>query len=150
PKDNSRPADRIRQSHEKRRSGAAPTRQPRVIAQDASRATFPHSRRIKRRLAPHSPPRIVAAFERNLPTRRPRPLLNAGFAVRAIARRPEYLVARVPSGVEVVRGDAFDRASLVAALKHCEFAYYLVHSMSSSGSFEEQDREAATSFASAA
>ncbi|HXC50059.1 MAG TPA: SDR family oxidoreductase [Candidatus Limnocylindrales bacterium] len=79
-----------------------------------------------------------------------RPLLNAGFAVRAIARRPEYLVARVPSGVEVVRGDAFDRASLVAALKHCEFAYYLVHSMSSSGSFEEQDREAATSFASAA
>jgi uncharacterized protein YbjT (DUF2867 family) len=79
-----------------------------------------------------------------------RPLLQAGYDVRAIARRPEYLVARVPDKVEVVHGDALDRDSLVAALEGCDFAYYLVHSMSSSGSFEDQDREAATNFAWAA
>src|SRR5205085_6737769 len=54
-----------------------------------------------------------------------RPLLDAGYQVRAIARRPEYLVARVPAAIEVVRGDAFDRASLVAALSGCDYAYYL-------------------------
>jgi uncharacterized protein YbjT (DUF2867 family) len=79
-----------------------------------------------------------------------RPLLQAGYRVRAIARRPEYLVARVPDGIEVVRGDALDRASLVAALEGCDSAFYLVHSMSSAGSFEEQDREAASNFAAAA
>ncbi|MFN2375281.1 MAG: SDR family oxidoreductase [Candidatus Binatia bacterium] len=79
-----------------------------------------------------------------------RPLLDAGYAVRAIARRPDFLAARVPAGVEMARGDAFDRASLVEALRDCDFAYYLVHSMGSSGSFEEEDRTAATNFAAAA
>jgi uncharacterized protein YbjT (DUF2867 family) len=79
-----------------------------------------------------------------------RPLLDSGHDVRAIARRPEYLVARVPAAVEVVRADALDRASLVAALNGCDYAFYLVHSMSSSGSFEDQDRTAANNFASAA
>ena len=44
-----------------------------------------------------------------------RPLLQAAYAVRAVARRPEYLVARVPDGAQVMRGDAFDRASLITA-----------------------------------
>jgi uncharacterized protein YbjT (DUF2867 family) len=79
-----------------------------------------------------------------------RPLLDAGYAVRAVARRPEYLVDRVPPGVEVVRGDALDRASLVAALRGCDYAYYLVHSMSAAGSFEDKDGDAAANFAAAA
>lgn len=78
------------------------------------------------------------------------PLVQAGFGVRAVARRPEFLVERVPDGVEVVHGDALDRASLVRALQGCESAFYLVHSMGSDGSFEEKDRLAAARFASAA
>lgn len=79
-----------------------------------------------------------------------RPLLEAGYRVRAIGRRPDFLVERVPAGVEVRRGDALDPASLVEALRDCDAAFYLVHSMGSSGSFEEEDREAATNFAAAA
>jgi len=79
-----------------------------------------------------------------------RPLLETGYEVRAVGRRPEFLVDRVPAGVEVVRGDAFDRESLVAALRGCDLAFYLVHSMGSSGSFEEEDRRAAINFRDAA
>lgn len=78
------------------------------------------------------------------------PLLEAGYQVRAIGRRPEFLTARVPAAVEVVRGDALDRQSLVDALRGCDRAFYLVHSMGSSGSFEDEDRTAARNFASAA
>lgn len=79
-----------------------------------------------------------------------RPLLDAGYLVRAVGRRPEFLSERVPTGVEVARGDALEHDSLVEALRDSEYAYYLVHSMGSAGSFEEQDRLAATVFASAA
>jgi len=70
--------------------------------------------------------------------------------VRAIARRPLFLADRVPAGVEVAQADAFDRESLAKALAGCDYAYYLVHSMGSSGSFEEEDRLAAQNFAAAA
>lgn len=79
-----------------------------------------------------------------------RPLLDAGYDVRAIARRPEFLAARAPAGVEVVRGDALEPASLTAALEGCDAAFYLVHSMGSPGSFEDDDRRAAENFAAAA
>ena len=79
-----------------------------------------------------------------------KPLLDAGYDVRAVGRRPEFLTARVPAGVEVARGDAFERDSLVEALRGCDLAFYLVHSMGSSGSFEEEDRTAARNFAAAA
>lgn len=51
---------------------------------------------------------------------------------------------------EVVRGDVLDSSTLTAAMRDVDTAYYLVHSMGSVGSFEEQDREAARNFASAA
>ncbi len=79
-----------------------------------------------------------------------RPLLEAGYGVRAIGRRPEFLVERVPEGVEVRRGDALDLASLVEALEGCDAAFYLVHSMGSHGSFEDEDRAAASNFVAAA
>ena len=60
------------------------------------------------------------------------------------------LAGRVGSATEIVKGDLFDRASLDAALRDVDVAYYLVHSMGSSGSFEEADRQAALNFAQAA
>jgi uncharacterized protein YbjT (DUF2867 family) len=49
----------------------------------------------------------------------------------------------------VVEGDVFDRESLSAPLADVHTAYYLVHSMGSTGDFEEQDRRAANNFADA-
>jgi uncharacterized protein YbjT (DUF2867 family) len=49
-----------------------------------------------------------------------------------------------------VRADVLDRDSLTAALEGVEGAYYLVHSMGAGGDFEENDREGASNFASAA
>jgi uncharacterized protein YbjT (DUF2867 family) len=77
-------------------------------------------------------------------------LVQAGRRVRCLARQPERLSSRVPAGVEVVLGDVLDAASLPQAMQGVEAAYYLVHSMGTTGSFEEQDRRAADNFAAAA
>jgi len=60
------------------------------------------------------------------------------------------LLPRVPAGVEVVPGDLLDAASLSAAMRGVEAAFYLVHSMGAIGDFEAQDRLAAENFAAAA
>lgn len=70
--------------------------------------------------------------------------------VRCLARKPDYLIPRVPAGMEVVQGDVMDRASLEKALAGCDAAYYLVHSMGNEPKFEEVDRLAARNFAGAA
>lgn len=77
-------------------------------------------------------------------------LEKRGYAVRALARRPENLIGRVSEGTEVVKGDVLDAESLGAAFEGIDFAYYLVHSMGSKADFEEQDRDAAINFSSAA
>jgi uncharacterized protein YbjT (DUF2867 family) len=77
-------------------------------------------------------------------------LVNAGYRVRCLARRPEALRPRLPAGVEVVAGDLLDATSLPAAFAGVQAAYYLVHSMGSTGNFEEQDRQAARNFGGAA
>jgi uncharacterized protein YbjT (DUF2867 family) len=79
-----------------------------------------------------------------------RVLEEQGSRVRCIARRPEYLKPRVGVQTEVVPGDLLDPFSLERALEGVQTTYYLVHSMSSSGNFEEKDRLAARNFASAA
>jgi uncharacterized protein YbjT (DUF2867 family) len=73
-----------------------------------------------------------------------------GGRIRCMARRPEFLAGRVGAGTEVVRGDCLDPASLEAALRGVHTAYYLVHSLGTRESFEEQDRTAARNFAAAA
>ncbi len=79
------------------------------------------------------------------------PLLeNRGVRVRCLTRRPESLDTQVSRTTEVVRADVLDRDSLTAALEGVEGAYYLVHSMGAGGDFEENDREGASNFASAA
>jgi uncharacterized protein YbjT (DUF2867 family) len=72
------------------------------------------------------------------------------YHLRALARKPEYVRDTVGPGVEIVAGDALDSDSLVKALQGVRAAYYLIHSMGSTGDFEEQDRLAARNFAEAA
>jgi uncharacterized protein YbjT (DUF2867 family) len=77
-------------------------------------------------------------------------LAGTGYRIRCLVRRPEHLRQRVPADVEVVAGDLLDAESLRPALAGVAVAYYLVHSMGSTGNFEEQDRRSAQNFAVAA
>ena len=77
-------------------------------------------------------------------------LENQGYRVRCVARRPEILKQKAGPSTEVVAADVLDRPSLDSALRGVDVAYYLVHSMSSTGSFEETDRQAARNFSEAA
>jgi len=74
----------------------------------------------------------------------------AGTSLRCLARRPEYMAARVGPGTEIIQGDVLDRPSLDRALSGVHTAYYLIHSMGSGGRFEEQDRKGAENFGKAA
>ncbi len=75
-------------------------------------------------------------------------LRMSGRRLRCLARKPE--VADGAADTEIVKGDVLDRASLESAMAGVHTAYYLVHSMGSSGSFEEEDRRAARNFGDAA
>ncbi|HEY6118574.1 MAG TPA: SDR family oxidoreductase [Pyrinomonadaceae bacterium] len=79
-----------------------------------------------------------------------RVLEQQGYRVRCLARRPEFLRAKVSGSTEIVAGDVLDPTSLRAALRGVSVAYYLVHSMGSAGSFEENDRQSARNFGAAA
>lgn len=70
--------------------------------------------------------------------------------LRLMARKPEYLRARIGGEAEIVQGDVTVPETLDAALEGIDTAYYLIHSMGSGQDFEEQDREAARNFARAA
>ena len=72
-----------------------------------------------------------------------RALEAEGIPLRCLARRVEHLAARVGPGTEIFQGDVLDRASLDRALSGVRLAYYLVHSMGSPATFEEQDRAGA-------
>ena len=78
-------------------------------------------------------------------------LLEAGFRVRAMARRPEALRDRPwIEDVEVVQADASDAGQVTAALEGVDVAYYLIHAMSGGGHFSSKDRRTARTFARAA
>ena len=70
--------------------------------------------------------------------------------LRCLARNPDKLRSRVNSATQLVQGDVLDARSLDAALRGVETAYYLVHLMSGSQDFEQDDRQAAANFARAA
>jgi uncharacterized protein YbjT (DUF2867 family) len=78
-------------------------------------------------------------------------LLDAGFDVRCMSRSPERL-RDYPwvSRVERVRADATDPDAARRALDGVDVAYYLIHALGTGRSFEELDRQAAQTFASAA
>ena len=77
-------------------------------------------------------------------------LLAAGHRVRCLARRPELLQIPEMASVEIMAGDVLDGASVRTAMAGVHTAFYLIHSMGSAGSFEEEDRRAARNFADAA
>jgi uncharacterized protein YbjT (DUF2867 family) len=77
-------------------------------------------------------------------------LEREGYPLRCLARRPEQLVNRVAPSTQVLAGDVLDGRGLDAALEGVGVAYYLVHSMGSTGAFEEDDRLAARHFAESA
>ena len=72
------------------------------------------------------------------------------YHMRCMARRPQVLRGRAAINTDVVFGDCFQPDSLSAAMAGVHTAYYLVHSMGSTKSFEEKDRQAAVNFAQAA
>jgi uncharacterized protein YbjT (DUF2867 family) len=57
---------------------------------------------------------------------------------------------RIKPPTTILTGDVLNAASLAGAFEGCDTAFYLVHSMGSAESFEEQDRLGATNFANAA
>jgi len=75
-------------------------------------------------------------------------LLEAGHDVRVVAREPHRLDG-VPwrDAVEIVRGDLLVPDDVEAAVAGQEALYYLVHSMSSAGDFEELERRVANTIA---
>jgi uncharacterized protein YbjT (DUF2867 family) len=80
-------------------------------------------------------------------------LLRRGRRVRALMRAPTP--GRLPSKVDVRKGDAVAGSGLAEALEGCRTAYYLIHSMGSGGGgdaaeFARRDREAAVNFGTAA
>ena len=81
-------------------------------------------------------------------------LLSEGHQVRALARDPDRARGRIQPGTELIRGDALTGEGLRQALEGVEVAYYLIHSMErsavDSGRFQERERTAAETFASAA
>lgn len=77
-------------------------------------------------------------------------LENQGYRLRCLARHPEMLKPKVGPFTEIVAGDVLDRPSLDNALRGVDVAYYMVHSMRSTGSFEDTDRQAARNFSEAA
>jgi uncharacterized protein YbjT (DUF2867 family) len=78
-------------------------------------------------------------------------LLNEGYSLRVLARDPQRLQGRSwQADVEVAAGDVLKAETLTPALEDIDFAYYLIHSMSSAGDFFHRDLDAAANFSNAA
>ena len=70
--------------------------------------------------------------------------------LRCMVRLPEALKSRVAKTTEIVRGDVLLPETLGEALEGVDSAYYFIHSMGSSGDFQQEDRIAALNFSKAA
>lgn len=70
--------------------------------------------------------------------------------LRCLVRTPERLRGKVKEDTEVVAGDVLDPSSLEEPFEGVDVAYYLIHLMSGSSDFEQEDRRAAQNFAEAA
>lgn len=79
-------------------------------------------------------------------------LLAAGHEVRCMSRNPARLTEQPWfENVEAVAGDALEPSTLTEAMRGCDSAFYLIHSMDGQQSdFEDRDRQAAANFRDAA
>jgi uncharacterized protein YbjT (DUF2867 family) len=78
-------------------------------------------------------------------------LLDAGHAVRGLARDPDKLrEAPWRERAEVVRGDLGDVGSLIEAFDDVDVVYYLVHSMGTASDFVAEEARSAHNVAAAA
>lgn len=78
-------------------------------------------------------------------------LLSRGYRVRCLVRDEERLTGHPwLNQVEVVQGNAHDRASLTAAMQGAASAYYLIHGIQGGRMDARRDLEAASNFAAAA
>ncbi|THB76544.1 MAG: SDR family oxidoreductase [Desulfobacteraceae bacterium] len=81
-------------------------------------------------------------------------LLDSGYRVRTMGRSIEKMASRPwgqHPGVELVKGDIMDEASLNRAIQGCATVYYLVHSMiSQKGRYRDADRTGALNLVRAA
>lgn len=77
-------------------------------------------------------------------------LEQTNHQIRCLVRRPGSLPSTEGTKTEAVTGDVLEPESLRAALSGIDTTYYLVHSMGSPRSFEEEDRRAAENFGAAA
>lgn len=74
-------------------------------------------------------------------------LVEAGYQVRAMARRPESLHDRPwASEVDIVQGDILDEGSVRAAMVGVDVAFFLVHAMGAGKGFAAAERESAEVF----
>lgn len=80
-----------------------------------------------------------------------RELLSHGYRVRILARKPERLKDHPwIDRVEVVSGDAHDVTALDKALDGIDVAYYLLHALMSKDDFEQEEKDIAEKFGTAA
>ena len=78
-------------------------------------------------------------------------LLDRGYTVRALARRPHQIGPRNwSSQISIFPGDVMYPASLAPALKGVHTAYYLIHNMSSGHGYTKLEVQGARNFALAA
>jgi len=78
-------------------------------------------------------------------------LLEAGYSVRCMVRDPERLKGRPwQAQVEIVKGDALEKESLLAAMQGVTFTYYLIHGLQGGKVHARRDMLAARNFAEAA
>jgi uncharacterized protein YbjT (DUF2867 family) len=78
-------------------------------------------------------------------------LIQSGYRLRCLVRSPQRLLARQWPQTEVVQAPVDDVSALSDAMRGCQVAYYLLHSMrEDDGEFEERDRKLALNFAFAA
>ncbi len=77
-------------------------------------------------------------------------LVRAGYPVRCLARNPAKLPELADGSYDAAQGDLEDVASLSRAMDGVHTAFYLVHSLTASGNFEEHEARCAQHFASAA
>ncbi|MFB6113810.1 MAG: NAD(P)H-binding protein [Halodesulfurarchaeum sp.] len=76
-----------------------------------------------------------------------RPLLERGYAVRALTRDRSKGIEMLDPRVEVVEGDMLAPDTLNGVFDDVDVAFYLIHSLQTGGEFEEKDRTAAATFA---